>query len=61
MILGKSLNASPLQECNDANREVDVSAGLDNGAEHASHTLKHSRSVVFEKGSRPSPLGVIIS
>ena len=61
VILGKSLNASPLQECNNADREADVSAGLDNGAEHTSHTLKHSSSVVFEKGSRPSPLGVIIS
>lgn len=61
MTLGKSLNFPPLQECNNATHEVNMRAGLDNGAENTSHTLKHSRSVVFEKGSRLSPLGVINS
>ena len=42
MTLRKSLHLSSIQEGNNANHEVNVRAGLYNGAEGPSHTLKHS-------------------
>lgn len=58
--LGKLLNFSPVREGNNANREVNVRARLDNGVANTSSMLKHARSSYREK--KPATcLGVIVS
>lgn len=49
MTLRKSLNLPPVQEDKNVDHEVNVRAGLHNGAKNTSRMLKRSRSVVREK------------
>lgn len=53
----KSLNLSPVQEDNNANHEVNVRAGLYNGAENTSHTFKTLEECSYRKGKRTISLG----